>query len=263
MDASCVITMGPIVHHYFAGYGGGRKLLFPGCGEREAIYKNHSLYLDPDHSSLAVGCQPGTLTNNPLAEDLAEVAAKKPADLAIHGILDSRGHVCEVFIGNGFPEYLNACKGHGENCEIETEPFELVISSCGGFPKDINFIQSHKGIHNSAMFVKDGGLLIIYSECSDGIGSQTFLPWFRLGGYEKTFQALCGNYQGNGGTALAMMTKLKRIRIGMVTNLDARTCNLIGVEKWQHKEVQDILNTTGTTPAWISNGSLLVKKQPS
>ncbi|HBH30523.1 MAG TPA: hypothetical protein DDX81_01250, partial [Desulfofustis sp.] len=45
LDASTIITFGPICHHYFAGYGGGRKLVFPGCGERDAIYHNHGLYL--------------------------------------------------------------------------------------------------------------------------------------------------------------------------------------------------------------------------
>jgi nickel-dependent lactate racemase len=258
MEASCVITMGPIVHHYFAGYGGGRKLLFPGCGERKAIYKNHSLYLD--EKGLAAGCQPGSLKNNPLAEDLAEIAAGRPADMAIHGILDSHGHICNMLVGNSVQEYFEACSTHGQHCEIKTARFDLVIASCGGFPKDINFIQSHKAIHNSAMFVKDGGLLIIYSKCRDGIGSETFLPWFRMGSFEKAFQALGENYQGNGGTALAMMTKLKRIRIGMVTDLDSETCRLIGVEKWQHHKVQELLNTTETAPAWISNGSLLVKK---
>ncbi|WP_457576668.1 lactate racemase domain-containing protein [Desulfomarina sp.] len=258
LEASCVITMGPIVHHYFAGYGGGRKLLFPGCGERKAIYKNHSLYLE--ETGLATGCQPGRLKNNPLAEDLAEIASRKPADMAIHGILDSNGHVCNLLIGNSVQEYFNGCAVHGQHCEIESELFDLVIASCGGFPKDINFIQSHKAIHNSAMFVKDGGLLIIYSECRDGIGSGTFLPWFRMGNFEKAFEALAENYRGNGGTALAMMTKVKRIRIGMVTSLDAETCRLIGVEKWQHHEVEKLLASTETASAWISNGSLLVKK---
>ncbi len=258
MEASCVITMGPVVHHYFAGYGGGRKLLFPGCGERKAIYKNHSLYLGK--RGLATGCQPGTLKNNPLAEDLAEIASRKPADMAIHGILDSHGHVCNMLIGNSVQEYFKACTDHGRHCEIKTEPFDLVIASCGGFPKDINFIQSHKAIHNSAMFVQDGGLLIVYGECRDGIGSETFLPWFRMGGFEQAFKALGGHYRGNGGTALAMMTKLKRIRIGMVTGLDSETCRLIGVEKWQHHKVEELLASTEAASAWISNGSLLVKK---
>ena len=91
LEASAIITMGAVSHHYFAGYGGGRKLIFPGCGERQAIYKNHGLYLDGAAETIAEGCQPGILDGNPLAEDLFEIEDRLPADLAIHGILDSHG----------------------------------------------------------------------------------------------------------------------------------------------------------------------------
>ena len=118
--------------------------------------------------------------------------------------------------------------------------FDIVLASCGGYPKDINFIQSHKALHNAAMFVRDGGLLLLYGECRDGIGSTTFLPWFEMGSFAAAFNELSRNYQGNGGTALAMMTKLQRIRIGMVTGLDEATCRLIGMERWSHESVRQL-----------------------
>ena len=46
IEAGFLITFGAISHHYFAGYGGGRKLIFPGLGLRDAIYHNHGLFLD-------------------------------------------------------------------------------------------------------------------------------------------------------------------------------------------------------------------------
>jgi len=259
VEASAIITMGPIVHHYFAGYGGGRKLIFPGWGERQAIYTNHGLYLDPKQKILAPNCQPGTMQNNPLADDLFEIAEKMPASLAIHGILDSHGHIADMLFGNSWQTYEKGCAVHGNNCEIQSEQFELVVASAGGFPKDINFIQSHKAIHNAAMFVKDGGLLIIYSECRQSIGSKTFLPWFEMHDYDRAFAELCCSYEGNGGTALSMMTKLKRIRIALVTDLDDDLCRLIGVEKMKHQQVEQLLDQTDVTPAWIENASLLVR----
>ncbi len=260
MEASAVITMGPIVHHYFAGYGGGRKLLFPGCGERRAIYKNHGLYLDSRQKTLAPQCQPGIVKNNPLAADLFEIAAKKTADLSIHGILNSHGKITDMLFGNSWETYEKGCAIHGRNCELQSEQFDLVVASAGGFPKDINFIQSHKAIHNAAMFVKDGGLLIIYGECRDGIGSTTFLPWFEMGGYAKAFEQLSRDYEGNGGTAMAMMTKLQRIRIAMITDLDNKTCSLIGIKKLHHHQVVKLLAETDTNPASIANASLVVRK---
>lgn len=262
LAASAIITMGAVSHHYFAGYGGGRKLIFPGCGEREAIYTNHGLYLDGTAGIISAGCRPGNLDGNPLAEDLFEIEEKLPADLAVHGILDSHGGLCNLLVGRGRDSFLEACRQHGENCEITAPGFDIVVASCGGYPKDINFIQSHKAIHNAAMFVRDGGLLLLYGECRDGIGSTTFLPWFAKGSFTAAFTELSRSYQGNGGTALAMMTKLQRIRIGMVTRLDDATCRLIGMERWSHEGVVRYLRDQGENQsiAYIGNASLTVKK---
>jgi nickel-dependent lactate racemase len=261
-EASAILTMGAVSHHYFAGYGGGRKLIFPGLGEREAIYANHALYLDKTTGAIAAGCQPGNLDNNPLAEDLFEVEDARPADLAIHGIVDSHGVLCDLVVGRGRGPFLSACTTHGASCEIHSKRFSLVVASCGGFPKDINFIQSHKAIHNAAMFVEDGGLLLLYCDCRDGIGSTTFLPWFVLEGFAAAFARLAEHYEGNGGTALAMMTKTRRIRIGLVTGLDEATCKQMGVERWSHSQVLAHLTSLGeaTDLAYIANASLLVNR---
>lgn len=259
--ASCVITFGAISHHYFAGYGGGRKLIFPGLGEKGAIYRNHGLYLDPDHRRLTPGCRPGCLDGNPLAEDLEDYESFRPADLAVHGILDDRGRVCDLLVGQGGGHFRRACARHASHCEVHPrQPYDLVVASCGGFPKDINFIQSHKALHNAAAFVRDDGRLILLAQCRDGIGSQTFLPWFRLGGWNAAFDRLAENYVGNGGTALAMMAKLKRIRISLVAAMDPEQAALIGLDIWSPARVQACLDRHTGSLAVIANSSLVVKK---
>jgi len=45
------------------------------------------------------------------------------------------------------------------------------------------------------------------------------LPWFEYDSFEETFDNLKDNYSGNGGTALALMTKAKRISIKLITDL--------------------------------------------
>ncbi len=259
-ETSFLITFGAISHHYFAGYGGGRKLIFPGLGFKPAIYQNHSLFLDPKEGRLSQGCQPGKIQENPLAEDLAEIESYKQADLCIHGILDSHGEVCDLLVGSGQSSFEEACKTHGENCGIEhNKQYDLVVASCGGFPKDVNFIQSHKAIHNAAKFVKDGGELIVLAECRDGIGSKTFLPWFEFDDYEAAFDRLSRQYEGNGGTALAMMEKTRRIRISLITELADTEAELIGINKIQLSQAQEKVKGHVGTVAVIPNASLLVK----
>jgi nickel-dependent lactate racemase len=260
LNASCLITFGAISHHYFAGFGGGRKLIFPGLGEREAIYANHGLFLDRGRNALSAGCRPGRIAGNPLAEDLAEVEGFRPADLAIHAILDSHGRVCDLTVGRGQDHFQKACRLHADSCEAGGGPFDRVLASCGGAPKDINFIQSHKAVHNAAAFVADGGRLIVLARCPDGIGSATFLPWFELGGFQAAFERLAQGYVGNGGTALAMMEKTRRIRIALVTDLDEAAVRAMGCEKISLDQARQEAAAGGPW-AVIPNASLLVRKQ--
>ncbi len=260
LKAGFIITFGAVTHHYFAGYGGGRKLLFPGLGARAAIYRNHGLFLDKVAGRLAAGCEPGVLRGNPLAEDIEDIVAARPADLAIHGLLDSHGKVCQLMTGAGQGPFQKACRQQGSNCEIQHDGFyDLVIASCGGYPKDINFIQSHKAVHNAAKFVKDGGQLIVLARCPDGIGSDTFLPWFELGGYRAAFEHLAQDYAGNGGTALSMMEKARRIDISLVTELPDEAVRLMGATRLTGEEFGKALQGFYGSVGVIPNASLLVK----
>lgn len=259
-DAGHVITFGAVSHHYFAGYGGGRKLIFPGLGEQKAIYQNHGLFLDRVKRRLSRGCSPGKITGNPLAEDLAEMESFCPVDLSIHGIINSHGELCRLIVGKGTAVFQDACRLHGAHSEIdESAVYDCVLASCGGFPKDINFIQSHKAIHNAAMFVKDGGTLVVLAQCRDSIGSLTFLPWFDLKDWDAAFDRLSADYQGNGGTALATMEKARRIRIFLVTDLDAQICSEIGLFSLSHAEAVAKINSHGGSLAVIPNAGFVVK----
>jgi nickel-dependent lactate racemase len=260
LQSSLLITFGAVSHHYFAGFGGGRKLIFPGLALKESIYHNHSLFLNMQERKLEEGCQSGKLKGNPVAEDLQEMEKYYPPRISVHGILDSHGKVCQLLVGSSHDDFMHACNIHNDSYKSDTgRLFDLVVASSGGYPKDINFIQAHKSVHNAASFVRDGGTLIILAECRDGIGTGTFLPLFSEGGWDKVFEKLSKKYEGNGGTALAMMAKTRRIRIHMITRLDEETCTLIGVRKTDAKEVNDLIRKEKGSVAVIENASMLIK----
>ncbi|MGD9947783.1 MAG: lactate racemase domain-containing protein [Desulfobulbus sp.] len=259
VEAALIITVGAISHHYFAGFGGGRKLLFPGLGEQEAIYRNHRLFLDTHTRDLSRGCRSGQFEQNPVATDLEEINALLPHYLSIHGLLDSHGQVVAFHCGNSYQHFLTACAEHDQNyrCKIRRR-YPLVLASAGGFPKDINFIQSHKAIDNSSDFVEDGGHLILLAQCRDGIGSTTFLPYFEIGDRNSAFETLLKHYSGNGGTALSMMAKSQRISISLVTDLEQSLCTRIGVRHISLAEVELMLRRKENM-ALIPNSSMLIR----
>ena len=80
-----------------------------------------------------------------------------------------------------------------------------------------------------------------------------------MGDWETAFDKLAKNYEGNGGTALSMMTKSQRIRILMVTDLDKKRCRTIGVEKISVDQTKTFINESTGPLAAIPNGGMLVK----
>lgn len=211
---------------------------------------------------LAAGCWPGNMDGNPLAGDLKEIHNMLPDYVSIHAILGSSGAPANYYFGRSYEDFLSVCNELDDCYKIKQhERFDLVLASAGGYPKDINMIQSHKSIHNAANLVRGGGTLIMLAECVDGIGSKTFLPYFEMGSREAAFSELVEHYVGNGGTALAMMEKTERISIYMVTALPEKLCSGIGVGKISIARAAEIVAHSSGSIGVIPNSSMLVAGQ--
>jgi nickel-dependent lactate racemase len=57
--------------------------------------------------------------------------------------------------------------------------YDVVITSPGGYPKDINFYQSQKAITNAARIVRQGGIVILLAACPEGGGSAAYDEFMR------------------------------------------------------------------------------------
>ncbi len=252
-----LILFGAISHHYFAGYGGGRKLLFPGLAEREAIYDNHKLFIDFDNMSLRQGCQSGRLEGNPVAEDLLEIDKMMPEKIIISGIPGDSGNISRLITSINYEGFLKACQLYDKYYRTSGDiKYDNIIAGTGGFPKDINFIQSHKSLHNAASFVKDGGNLFLLAECRDGIGNDGFLEIFQ-GSRQGIFTSLKNKYSGNGGTALSLISKTERINVHMLSTLDGEVCNLLNIRKLNPEELRKRVARLKGSTAVISNAAVL------
>jgi nickel-dependent lactate racemase len=49
------------------------------------------------------------------------------------------------------------------------QPFDLVVTTNSGYPLDLNLYQSMKGVSAAAQIVREGGAIIIATDCWDGI----------------------------------------------------------------------------------------------
>ena len=173
-----VILLGGTVHHFFAGYGGGRKSILPGVAGRATIMQNHAHALDPAAAQPNPLCGLGVTMLNPVHEDMAEAAAMVNPAFGINMIADGQGRHLALPSGHWMQAWQKSCalvdKFNG--VEIPTQA-DAVVVCAGGFPKDINLYQSCKSLINGFQAVKPGGKIIFISECREGGGPAEFFGW--------------------------------------------------------------------------------------
>ncbi len=132
VEADHIILTGSIVYHYMAGFGGGRKALLPGVSSYETIRKNHSFLLDPNALI-------GKLEGNPVYEDQIEGAEMRRPSFLLNVVLDEKKQFLKIFAGDYIQADLQGCKFVEFLYGVPLDhPADLVIASCGGYPKDIN-----------------------------------------------------------------------------------------------------------------------------
>lgn len=168
MECDHIICTGSIVHHFFAGFGGGRKAMLPGVAAHETIRHNHSLMLQE-------GAVIGKLDGNPVSEDQIEGVKFHEPSFLINAVLDDQKNFLKFYAGHWVDAWREACKFVDDvyGVPIEQEA-DLVIATCGGYPKDINIYQAQKTMDNAWCAVKPGGVVIMLAECIEGSGSANF-----------------------------------------------------------------------------------------
>lgn len=223
-QADKVILTGAVSPHYFAGFGGGRKSIMPGVCSHEASLQSHQLVFN---RAPARGRNPNVsvarLAGNPVHEDMLEAATMMKPHFMLNTIVGSEKEVVAAFAGDFISAHEAACKYYLGNFSVAVrEPADLTIVSCGGYPKDINFIQAHKAIHSAYSVTRPGGWMIVLAECGNGFGYPGFADWFRFDNVAQFEKGLRANYEIYGQTAYATFEKSTTVNIVLVSELDHR-----------------------------------------
>ncbi|MFQ5640187.1 MAG: nickel-dependent lactate racemase [bacterium] len=230
VEADRIIILCSAVHHYFAGYGGGWKMINPGCAGYETITRNHALTVDTGSNGLHPNCGSGIIDGNPVQEDLLDSMRYQRVDFLIETLLNEDGEVVDMVAGDVFAAHRKACMWVDQTYRVAIqEKADLVVVSCGGFPKDINLIQSHKSLHNAFQAVRQGGVILLLAECRDGVGSQTFMDWFRHEDEANFVKNMKNHYSLNATTALSLKTKTKQVKVILVSTLPSGLVSHLGM----------------------------------
>lgn len=219
-EFSHVILTGAIDFHYFAGFTGGRKSVCPGLASARTIAATHMLALDAQRGVRREGVGLGRLDGNAVHEECERVAAMVAPSFLINAVVDARGRAVQIYAGHWRTAHRYGCAEFATEHTLPiAEKRQLVIASCGGWPKDINLIQAHKALDAAALACADGGTIVLVAECAEGLGRPDFLKWFAGENSAALAQRLREAYEVNGQTAWALLTKAERYRVILISGL--------------------------------------------
>jgi len=170
-EADLLVTTGVVGLHYFAGYSGGRKSILPGIAARQVIEANHKMMNDKR-------ARLGNYEDNPVSDLMIEAARKAGVDFILNVVIHSKSNIAFCAAGDVQEAWLEAVKFCENLNTIKIEKTaDIVIASCGGYPKDINMYQAQKALDSAVLAVKPGGTIILSAECSEGLGEEKFKEW--------------------------------------------------------------------------------------
>ena len=232
-DADLVICLGAATYHVMAGFGGGRKSILPGISGLDTIKHNHAYSLAPDEFITNPAIGNGVLEGNPLNEDMLEAAGMMKNLFMITLVTDTEFRLASIFSGHWKESWLAACD---EVRKIYTVPIkekaDVVITSCGGFPKDESLYQGTKAVDNVISALKDGGTLILLLEGRNGGGSPDYFDWIKplVGGtFEKELRE---NFTVGGYIFFLNCEQAHRFRILMYSSIPAETVAPMGIKAY-------------------------------
>ncbi len=219
-EADIRIATGFIEPHFFAGFSGGAKAIMPGIADIETIRHFHRAKLIAHP-----GVTWGETADNPLLNLAREVVSLLPPDFIVNVSLNHQKEITEFFIGDFISAHEQGCRHVAEESFTAVpRKFPVVVTTNSGYPLDMNFYQTVKGISAAAGIVEDGGSIIIASECGNGIPAES--PFEKLLLQPHSPEGLLDKIMKNHETACdqwqvqALLQILLKCRVSLYSELD-------------------------------------------
>jgi len=165
------IVVGQIDPHQFVGFTGGAKGVVIGCGGEATIEHNHSLMF---HDNARVG----VLDGNPVREDLNEAGEMIGVDLSINFVMAPNKDIVRVLVGRPLDTLREGAQSCAELYGVAiNDSYDIVVASCGGYPKDICLYQAQKGLNLASQAVKPGGNILLLAASPQGVGDDVYFDY--------------------------------------------------------------------------------------
>lgn len=228
IEADAKIVLGVIDPHQFAGISGGAKGVSIGLGGEKLVQANHAMLSHPK------ACL-GNMDDNPVRMDIDEIGAKVGIDFIVNVVLNSKKEVVKAVAGHYIEAHKVGVDAARKTLQVQLcKPADLVIAASGGFPKDVNLYQAQKALLHAAVAVKEGGTIILASECREGVGEERFTVTMKKSKTPQEIMERFSQEEFRVGAHKAYLwgTSLLKARVILVSDgIDEETAKIMQVEK--------------------------------
>lgn len=161
-EADLVIGIGQIVPHRVMGFTGGSSIVQPGVSGPDVTGHTHWL------SALYPGAEIIGFADNPVRREVEQIAKLAGLRYIVNVVMDRSERVIHVVAGD-------PVAAHHKGAEYSREIFgatmpryaDVVIAE--SYPADYDLWQASKGVYASELAVKQGGVVILVTQCYHGV----------------------------------------------------------------------------------------------
>ncbi|MFH0911751.1 MAG: nickel-dependent lactate racemase [Planctomycetota bacterium] len=170
VEAEFRIVTGYIEPHFVAGFSGGRKGVCPALVDLETVQRFHGYEILAHPLA-----ENGVLEGNPCHAIALEIARAVGVDFLLNVAITMDRKVAAVYAGDLEEAHEKGCAEVKEWVSaLVEEPFDLVITSGGGFPLDQTFYQTVKSMCAALPALSGRSTLLVASHCGEGVGSPAY-----------------------------------------------------------------------------------------
>lgn len=169
LECDLLVTEGFIEPHFFAGFSGGRKSVLPGICNAATVNENHSFRALASPYATA-----GELDRNPVHIDMLAAAKAVKVSFIFNVALDPEKKIVAAFAGDLELAHAQGVAFVRKGAEQPRVEGDIVVTSNGGYPLDQNLYQSPKAVSTAEACCREGGVIVIFCACCDGMGGEYF-----------------------------------------------------------------------------------------
>ena len=173
-EADLLVSEGFIEPHFFAGFSGGRKSVLPGIASRKTVLYNHNASFISHPKA-----RTGVIDKNPIHEDMIFAARKAGLAFILNVVINAEKKIIYAAAGDAEEAHRAGREFLGSLAGVKAVTADIVMATNGGYPLDQNIYQAVKGMTAAEACVKEGGVIIMFAESSDGAGGESFHRTFR------------------------------------------------------------------------------------